>query len=122
MLARVLEQRHEVAAFVGVPIADDPYLFSHAADSSTPMSPGYLTTRVALLKSHLGIEVKQPATVARSAAVAVSREQGNELTFLVALADDWPQELYRRLGFEPAGLIHRFRRPARGQRRSSVPS
>ena len=57
-----------------------------------------------------------------SAAVAASREQGDELTFLVALADDWPQELYRRLGFEPAGLIHRFRRPARGQRRSSVPS
>jgi GNAT superfamily N-acetyltransferase len=57
-----------------------------------------------------------------SAATAASREQGDELTFLVALADDWPRELYGRLGFEPAGLIHRFRRPARGQRTSSVPS
>jgi ribosomal protein S18 acetylase RimI-like enzyme len=57
-----------------------------------------------------------------SAAVAASREQGDQLTFLVALADDWPQALYRRLGFEPAGLIHRFRRPVRPQRRSSVPS
>jgi ribosomal protein S18 acetylase RimI-like enzyme len=48
-----------------------------------------------------------------SAAAAASRDQGNQLTFLVALADDWPQQLYRRLGFEPAGLIHRFRRPER---------
>jgi ribosomal protein S18 acetylase RimI-like enzyme len=55
------------------------------------------------------------------AATAASWEQGNELTFLVALADDWPRQLYRRLGFEPAGLIHRFRRPARGQRTSSLP-
>lgn len=28
------------------------------------MSPDYLTTRVALLKSHLGIEVNQPVTIA----------------------------------------------------------
>jgi GNAT superfamily N-acetyltransferase len=57
-----------------------------------------------------------------SAAVAAARDQGDELVFLVALADDWPRQLYRRIGFEPAGLIHRFRRPARSQRASSVPS
>lgn len=64
MLARILERRREVAAFVGVPLADDPYLFSHAPDSSTPMPPDYVTKRVALLKSHLGIENKQSATIA----------------------------------------------------------
>lgn len=64
MLARILEHRREVAAFVGAPLAADPYLFSHAADSSTPMDPDFLTKRVAVLKSHLGIENKQPATVA----------------------------------------------------------
>ncbi len=56
------------------------------------------------------------------AAVAAARDQGDELVFLVALADDWPRQLYRRIGFEPAGLIHRFRRAALGQRDSSVPS
>lgn len=64
MLARILERSHEVAAFVGVPLTADPYLFSHAADSSTPMSPDYLTSRVAVLKGHLGIENKQLATLA----------------------------------------------------------
>jgi GNAT superfamily N-acetyltransferase len=57
-----------------------------------------------------------------SAAVAASRDQGDELVFLVALADDWPRQLYERIGFQPAGLVHRFCRPARGQRTSSVPS
>lgn len=57
-----------------------------------------------------------------SQAVAASRERGDELTFLVALADDWPQELYRRLGFETVGRLCRFRRTPDAQRRSSVPS
>jgi ribosomal protein S18 acetylase RimI-like enzyme len=56
------------------------------------------------------------------AAVAASRDQGDELVFLVALADDWPRRLYRRIGFQQVGLIHRFCRPARGQRTNSVPS
>ena len=64
MLARVLQHRREVAAFIGVPIADDPFLFSHAPDSSTPMPPDYVTKRVAVLKGNLGIEDKQPATIA----------------------------------------------------------
>jgi ribosomal protein S18 acetylase RimI-like enzyme len=43
------------------------------------------------------------------AAVAASLERGDALTFLVALTDDWPRQMYRRLGFEPVGRIHRFR-------------
>lgn len=59
-----------------------------------------------------------------SRAVAASRERGDELTFLLAFADDWPQELYRRLGFETVGRLCRFRRPpltveARSRRRAS---
>jgi GNAT superfamily N-acetyltransferase len=57
-----------------------------------------------------------------SAAVAASRERGDELTFLVALADDWPQQLYRRLGFEAVGRLCRFRRLPDSQPRSSLPS
>ena len=57
-----------------------------------------------------------------SAAAAASRERGDALTFLVALADDWPRELYRRLGFEPVGTLHRFRLVPDAQRASSVPS
>jgi ribosomal protein S18 acetylase RimI-like enzyme len=57
-----------------------------------------------------------------SAAAVTSRQRGDALTFLVALADDWPRKLYRRLGFEPVGTLHRFRRLPEAQRRSSVPS
>jgi ribosomal protein S18 acetylase RimI-like enzyme len=41
-------------------------------------------------------------------AVELSRRDGNELTFLVADADDWPQQLYERLGFETIGRYGRF--------------
>ncbi|MGI8461167.1 MAG: GNAT family N-acetyltransferase [Solirubrobacterales bacterium] len=37
------------------------------------------------------------------AAVEASRAQDDEITFLCALADDWPRKLYARLGFEPFG-------------------
>jgi GNAT superfamily N-acetyltransferase len=48
------------------------------------------------------------ALVTRAAQVA--REQGHELVFIVADEDDWPKQLYRRVGFEPVGLswaLHR---------------
>lgn len=44
------------------------------------------------------------------AAVEASRTRGDELTFLGALADDWPRRLYARLGFEEIGaevVLHR---------------
>jgi ribosomal protein S18 acetylase RimI-like enzyme len=41
-------------------------------------------------------------------AVEASRSAGNKLTFLVAGADDWPQRLYERLGFETIGRYGRF--------------
>jgi hypothetical protein len=46
--------------------------------------------------------------VTRAAAAAL--EMGHELVFIVADAGDWPQYLYRRIGFEPAGrtwALHR---------------
>ncbi len=45
-----------------------------------------------------------------SAAAAASHDRGDELTFLVAEAEDWPQQLYRRLGFETVGEVARFRK------------
>ncbi len=37
-----------------------------------------------------------------------SRADGNALTFLIALENDWPRKLYERLGFEPVGLFDDF--------------
>ena len=44
-------------------------------------------------------------------ATAESLAMSNDLTFLVADADDWPHTLYERLGFEIAGRYARFLKP-----------
>jgi ribosomal protein S18 acetylase RimI-like enzyme len=48
-----------------------------------------------------------------SLALAESRAAGNDLTFLLADRDDWPKELYRKLGFDEVGFVYDFVRPAR---------
>ena len=45
---------------------------------------------------------------------ALQAAGGSEFVFLVADANDWPQEFYRRLGFEQAGIESRFLRLVRG--------
>jgi ribosomal protein S18 acetylase RimI-like enzyme len=45
-------------------------------------------------------------------ALAASREAGNDLTFLMARDDDWPKELYRKLGFDEVGREYEFVRPS----------
>ena len=43
-------------------------------------------------------------------AVAAARRAGAEVVFLVADDEDWPKELYRKLGFEPIGYTYQFLR------------
>lgn len=45
-----------------------------------------------------------------SLAAAAARDAGHELVFLVADDEDWPKELYGRLGFRPLGRTHGFLR------------
>jgi ribosomal protein S18 acetylase RimI-like enzyme len=45
------------------------------------------------------------------AAVAAGRQAGAELVFLVADANDWPKELYRKLGFDELGHYTKFFAP-----------
>jgi GNAT superfamily N-acetyltransferase len=44
-------------------------------------------------------------------ALAESRAADHGFTFLLAEAEDWPKELYRKLGFEPAGSVWDFLLP-----------
>jgi ribosomal protein S18 acetylase RimI-like enzyme len=44
-------------------------------------------------------------------ALEEARHAGCDFTFLVADAEDWPKELYRRLGFEDLGRYVKFTRP-----------
>jgi GNAT superfamily N-acetyltransferase len=43
-------------------------------------------------------------------ALAAARAAGHGLVFLQAEEDDWPKELYARLGFDPVGRTHVFLR------------
>lgn len=64
VLLRQLEEMEERAAFIGVSLAKEPFLFSTEPDSSAPVLPGRITKRLAVLKEHLGVEDKRPETVA----------------------------------------------------------
>ena len=41
-------------------------------------------------------------------ALEESQAMGNDLTFLLANRDDWPKELYRKLGFDEIGFVYDF--------------
>jgi GNAT superfamily N-acetyltransferase len=41
-------------------------------------------------------------------AVEAARSTGHDLVFLLADEDDWPQQLYARLGFSPVARLHAF--------------
>lgn len=45
-------------------------------------------------------------------ALEASRDLGNDLTFLLANRDDWPRELYRKLGFDEIGVVYDFVLPS----------
>jgi ribosomal protein S18 acetylase RimI-like enzyme len=51
------------------------------------------------------------ATAVILAAIQIAREKGAEFVFLVADAEDWPKELYRRLGFDELGHYTKFFEP-----------
>jgi integrase len=63
MLKRHCDRMDELAHAASLEIAADPFLFSLAADCSTPMPPDHFTKRVAVLKGYLGIEDKRPEVV-----------------------------------------------------------
>jgi ribosomal protein S18 acetylase RimI-like enzyme len=57
------------------------------------------------------------ATAVVSHAVRHGRAAGADLVFLIADDDDWPKELYAKLGFDPLSRLWQFRRPPPGYRR-----
>jgi ribosomal protein S18 acetylase RimI-like enzyme len=63
---------------------------------------------VATLPEHRG---KGYATAVVLRAFEEARQAGAELVFLVADDEDWPKDLYARLGFDPVGLSYKFIRP-----------
>jgi GNAT superfamily N-acetyltransferase len=61
------------------------------------------------------------ATVVVGRAVAAARASGHDLVFLDALEEDWPKELYRKLGFAEIGRIWDFVREPTSARPGRTP-
>lgn len=63
---------------------------------------------VATMPDHRG---RGYATAVVLRALEEARRVGHELTFLIADENDWPKELYAKLGFVPIGRKYAFLRP-----------
>ena len=44
-------------------------------------------------------------------ALQEAKKTGHDMVFLIAEDDDWPKELYTKLGFDPIGRTHEFKIP-----------
>ena len=44
-------------------------------------------------------------------ALQEAKKAGHDMVFLIAEDDDWPKEMYTKLGFDPIGLTHEFKIP-----------
>jgi ribosomal protein S18 acetylase RimI-like enzyme len=77
----------------------------------------YLADRTAQIEDVGTIESRRGRGYARAVVLRAADEAahaGADLTFLVADDEDWPKELYRRLGFDELGRIFEFLLPNRG--------
>ena len=102
--AKALIGQRVTARFFGVPVDDEVVsyadLYVDGADAQVE--------DVATLPEHRG---KGYATAVILKAIEQARASGADFVFLVADAEDWPKELYRKLGFDELGHYTKFFRP-----------
>jgi ribosomal protein S18 acetylase RimI-like enzyme len=102
--AKVLLRDRAETRFFGVPVDDEI-----VAWSDLYLAQGMAQVEdVATLEEHRG-QGYASAVVIR--AVREAQAAGADLIFLVADDEDWPKELYERLGFEIVGRSYKFIRP-----------
>jgi GNAT superfamily N-acetyltransferase len=91
------------AVRVGEDLGGSADLYQHGAVA--------MVEDVATLEEYRGHGIARACVLA---AIRAAREGGAELVFLHALADDWPRQLYEKLGFDGIGHVWSFtKRPGR---------
>jgi ribosomal protein S18 acetylase RimI-like enzyme len=101
LTARTVETRY-AASFAGAVVASSCELYAAGGTGQVE--------NVVTQPAHRG---RGHGTAVVHRALAESARLGNDLHFLLADDDDWPKEWYRRLGFEPVGVLYEFlKRPA----------
>jgi ribosomal protein S18 acetylase RimI-like enzyme len=80
----------------------------------------YTSGRIAQIEDVTTLESYRGRGYARAAVTrALEEAAGADLVFLYADEDDWPKDLYRKLGFEPLALMYLFTRSIRSPRSPS---
>jgi ribosomal protein S18 acetylase RimI-like enzyme len=99
--AKALIGQRVTIRFFGVPLGDEVVsyadLYADGADAQVE--------DVGTLLEHRG---RGYATAVILRAIEQARASGADFVFLVADAEDWPKELYRRLGFDEVGHYTKF--------------
>jgi GNAT superfamily N-acetyltransferase len=110
LVHQILEHRRDVCA------AMPTHLFAAEADGRlVAHAELYSYEGVGQIEDVVTLEPYRGRGLARALVLRAadeSRAAGNNLTFLVADADDWPRRLYERLGFQTIGRYGRFLLPA----------
>ncbi len=99
--AKVLIGQRAETRFFGIPVNGEIVSW---ADLYVAQGIGQVED-VATLEQHRG---KGYATAVVLKAAEVARLDGADLVFLVADEDDWPKELYGKLGFDTVGRLTKF--------------
>lgn len=102
--AKVLLRDRAETRFFGVPVDDEIVAWSDL----------YLAQGMAQVEDVATLEEHQGQGYASAVVIRAVREAqaaGADLIFLVADDEDWPKELYERLGFEIVGRSYKFIRP-----------
>ena len=112
VVRQLVEMRGQFAAavpatrwFVGAADGDDAAVTTLFSDGEIAQVEDVVT-----LREHRG---RGLARAMLTLALDAAAEMGHDLVFIVADDDDWPKDLYRRLGFDPVGHVWGFTRAQR---------
>ena len=109
VVRQLVENRRVMAAAV-----DTRFFAGHADGEIGSYCELYYEPGIGQIEDVLTLERFRKRGLARATvtrALDASREAGHDLTFLIADRDDWPKELYAKLGFDEIGHIWEFLLP-----------
>jgi ribosomal protein S18 acetylase RimI-like enzyme len=111
VVAQLVEQKARLVETIGA-----RYFVGRAGGEDGSIAELYVAEGVGQIEDVGTLEAFRGQGLAKAVvlrALAEARAAGCDLVFLEAEADDWPKELYRRLGFDAIGRTYAFaRRPA----------
>jgi GNAT superfamily N-acetyltransferase len=110
----VVQQLVAMRGAVGAAVPSTRFFVGRADDVDAAVTTLYSDGTVAQVEDVATLRAYRRRGLARatvSAAIDAAVETGHDFVFIVADDDDWPKDLYGRLGFDPIGHTWAFTRP-----------